>query len=373
MNVLIYIHSLACGGAERFVVTLSNYWAQKGWTITIVTAESRELDFFALAPQVQRIELGLAGSSTGLFHGMVQNFRRVLALRRVIRKVRPTVALGVMSTANVVLALSLLGTGTRGVGSERVHPAQTPLSRPWEVLRKYLYGRLCAVVALTNETAAWLSRWTTARRVVVIPNAAVWPLEPQSPVLSPSALVRPGEQVILAVGRLTEQKGFDALIDAFSAVGGKSRPWRLVILGDGPARSTLEARVLAAGLTDRVSLPGRAGNMRDWYEAADLFVLSSRFEGFPNTLIEAMAHGLAVVSFDCDTGPRDIIKDGANGMLVPPGDIAALSGAMRLLMSEDHLRKTYSEQAIAIRGRLALSEIAQQWEDLFRSIGTRND
>jgi len=143
-------------------------------------------------------------------------------------------------------------------------------------------------------------------------------------------------RIVLAVGRFTKVKGFDLLIKAFAGIAIAYADWDLVILGEGPERSDLEAQVEALGLGHRVKLPGRAGNMPDWYARADLFVMSSHFEGFPLVLVEAMAHGCPAVSFDCDTGPRDIIRDEMDGRLVRPvSDTGAVSYTHLTLPTSD--------------------------------------
>jgi glycosyltransferase involved in cell wall biosynthesis len=123
------------------------------------------------------------------------------------------------------------------------------------------------------------------------------------------------------------------------------------------------------GLTGRIMLPGRAGNTSDWYRRADLYVMSSHYEGFPNALCEAMAHGCAAVSFDCDTGPRDIIRHGENGLLVSPvGDSQALSSALDELMGNDKLRHRMSKKALDVRQRYSMECILLKWDELFNAV-----
>ena len=172
--------------------------------------------------------------------------------------------------------------------------------------------------------------------------------------------------VILAVGRLDQGKQFDHLIAAFAMVSDKHPDWHLVILGDGPERSRLEAQAESLGISARVSLPGRAGNMAQWYQRASFFVLSSRFEGMPNALLEALAHGCPAVSYDCKTGPRDLIRDGVDGILVPPeGGVAALGGAIESMMCDEGMRQRMAAEAIAVRDRFAIGRILAKWEQLF--------
>jgi glycosyltransferase involved in cell wall biosynthesis len=189
-----------------------------------------------------------------------------------------------------------------------------------------------------------------------------------APRITPDSLCQSGRHLLLAVGRLEAQKGFDWLEDAFINLAKRYPDWDLVILGDGPQHATLQDQARAAGLEKRIFLPGRGGNVGEWYERADLYVTSSRFEGFPNTLAEAMAYGLPAVSFDCDTGPRDIIRHEVDGLLVPPGDVAALTAALDQLMGDADLRQRFAERAVEARDRFSMERIAGMWEELFEEI-----
>lgn len=368
MNLLFLIHSLSMGGAERVTVNLANHWVTKGWNVTIATLTDHEEDFYQLHPLVGRIRLGLAGESRGMFSALAGNAARIRAVRRLLLDLRPDVAVGMMTTANVLLALAGSGTGIPAIGSERIHPPALLVGRPWEVLRRWAYGRLDALVALTKPSAAWLQRYTRARRTVVIPNAVPWPLSVGAPVRLPEELLPPDRHVLLAVGRFDRQKGFDLLLRAFSLIAARFPAWDLVIVGDGPERPALEQMVRDLGLAQRVVLVGSAGNVGDWYRRADLYVMSSRFEGFPNTLVEAMAHGVPAVSFDCATGPADIIRDGVDGLLVPPEDVEGLSSALSRLMSDDVLRQKLASRAVEARERFSIFRIAEMWEELFKEL-----
>ena len=334
----------------------------------MVTLVSPALDFYELHTSVKRVALGIPEKSSNPVQAIANNLGRALALRRLLREVRPDVALSFMTTANVLLALAAMGTRSMvSVGSERVHPPMYPLGKIWEALRARLYLRLDAIVALTSESVDWLCVHTLARKVVLIPNFAVWPLPQQSPYLQPT--VRSSwQRILLAVGRLSEQKHFDLLIRAFQRLASQFPQWHLVILGDGPERSALLTQIEVAKLNHRVSLPGRAGNVGQWYAVADLFAMSSRFEGFPNVLVEAMAHGLPAVSFDCDTGPRDIIRHEVDGLLVANGDLSAFTYALRRLMKDDILRQQFAVKAIESRERFSIEKITGIWENLFEEI-----
>jgi glycosyltransferase involved in cell wall biosynthesis len=368
MTLLFFIYSMSSGGAERVTANLANYWASKGWKITIVTLAPINCDFYEFHPKVARISLDLAGNSQNALIGLTKNFHRVLALRRILRTVKPDAVVGMMTGANVLLALAAWGLPLiRTIGSERIHPPQFRLGSLWEMLRRLSYGRLGTVVAQTRESADWIMKHTTAREVRVIPNPVVWPLATQEPMVEVASVISSSNRkLLLAVGRLSEQKQFSLLIESFQCLSKQHPEWDLVILGEGPLRSELNAQIVAADLERRVFLPGRAGNVGEWYQRADIYVLTSLFEGFPNTLIEAMSYGLPVVSFDCDTGPRDIIHHDVDGFLVAAGDKILLTSHLGRLMQDPSLRHRFSLQAIEIRDRFSMEGIAGMWESLFK-------
>jgi len=368
MHILFFINSLAGGGAERVTANLANHWAKKGWRVTILTLTDDDKDAYSLHPNVRRQSLKLAEDSPTPIAAARNNLRRILALRRVLRAEKPDVSLGIMSTASCLLALT--GRPTTGllIGTERSHPPMGHLGRMWEVIRKYNYRRLDAVVALTSDSASWINAHTSARAVSVIPNPAVFPLPREVPLISPELIVDPAGKVLLAVGRLSAEKGFDRLLHAFAHLAPAFPDWQLVILGEGPSRHGLVTLADDLGITDRVRLPGRAGNPGDWYAKADAFVLTSLFEGFPNALVEALSYGLPAVSVDCSTGPRDIIRNGVDGLLVEQNNPDALHDALKRVMENDELRAALSSEAISIRDRLSLATIAKQWETLFQEL-----
>ncbi len=369
MHVLFLLYSLEAGGAQRVTITLANHWLRGGHRVSLVTWAPAELDFYAFDPGIERISLQVTASGGGGW-GLQANLQRWQALRGLLRRCRPDVAIALMPSANVLLALARFGlSGTVVVGSERLHPPAEPLGRLWSFLRWLAYGALDAVVAQTQTSARWLRQHTCARQVVVIANplAPEWPAEP--PLLLPQLLLHPGDHLLLAAGRLCHQKGFDVLLQAFARVAPEHPSWHLVILGEGPERAALERQVQALGLVAQVLLPGRAGNISQWYDRAELFVLSSRYEGFPNVLAEAMAAGVPVVSSDCPTGPSDLVRDGIDGCLVPPEDPAALAQALAVVMADGPLRRRWAAQARQLKVRLDAALIAQTWEALFAQLG----
>ena len=366
IKIIVIIPNLHNGGAERVTANLTNHWAEKGWQVTLVTFASEKADFHKLHTSVERVVLPFEGGEGKLVSIVYRNLRRAYALRRILSQRKPDVALSMMDTNNIILAFASKGIPDLAiVGSERTYPPQSPLGFFREWMRYWSYRWLSVITANSSQTAEWLRKHTRARRVEVIPNALTWPLSIQEPVVElPPQLKR--HKILLAVGRLSEEKCFDLLITVFGQLAGSSPDWVLVVLGEGAHRDLLENQIQEASLGDRILLPGRVGNVGQWYEAADLFVMSSRVEGFPNSLIEAMAHGLASVSFDCDSGPREIIRHEKDGLLVPPGDSKGLKDALTRLMQDDTLRLQFADRAKETRQRFSIDKISAMWEKLFR-------
>jgi glycosyltransferase involved in cell wall biosynthesis len=367
MKLLFFIHSLSAGGAERVTSTLANYWARKGWDVTIVTITGLQQNFYTTHHTIRHIALSLDVASKGTFHAIVNNVLRARALRCVLKELKPDVAIAMMSTANCLLAWAGKGTGIPLVGSERVHPPMWPLGKVWEVLRRWSYPRLDAMVAQTALTAEWLSHYAPSKRIRIIPNPVTYPLLNHEPIIPIHSIIQnlDNRHILLAIGRLEPQKGFDRLLQVFARICEKNSDWVLVILGEGSQRKILMELAGKYAIQDRLYLPGSVGNISDWLVEAELFVLTSRFEGFPNTLLEALAYGLPVVAVDCETGPRDILHHEEYGLLVPQGDDESLEYALRRLMKDKVLRKQYAGRATEVRQRYSLERIADKWEHLF--------
>ena len=373
MKILIYIHSLRGGGAERVTVNLSQAWVDCGHEVCIVTLYPVDDDFYEVDSRVKRIALGTAEEGEGSLRAAWDNSRRVFALRRVLKVEQPDLIIGTMTRASVVAILAARGLSCRVAVTEHNHPPMLSPGRLWNLLRRLTYRYADEVIALTRESAQWLVQHCHVKEVSIIPNAVVWPISVAPPVLCPSTLCDPERRLLLAVGRLVPQKGFDFLIEAFKNVAHGFPNWDLVILGEGPARPLLEKRIEELNLHDRIALPGRVGNVSEWYARADTYVLSSRFEGFPMTLIEAMASGVAVVSYDCETGPRDVIDAGWNGLLVAPvGDVAELAKALTSMMEDAQRRKQMASRAVVVREKFSSDAIGQLWNNSFSKMGLQS-
>ena len=355
-RLTLVISSLTGGGAERVATILSNSWADRGEQVTLVTLDASGPSY-ALDPRVTRRPLGVAGISPNLPAAVWNNLRRVIALRRAIRESRPDTVVSFLDVTNVLTLLATRGLGVPVLVSERSDPAFCPIAKPFGILRNRLYPRADAIVVQSEEARRFFSAAIQAR-TSVIPNP-VLPAERLREVgPAPSA----SGKVALALGRLSKEKGFDLLIDAFARIAPDHPEWSLEIWGEGPERPLLERRVSEKSLSGRVRLPGQTPSPQEKLLRSDLFVLSSRFEGFPNALCEAMACGLPVVAFDCPSGPRQIVRDGMDGILVAPDDAVALAEGMNRLMGDPELARRLASRAPEVVRRFDLDRVLALWE-----------
>jgi glycosyltransferase involved in cell wall biosynthesis len=363
----LLIPSLESGGAERACALLANELTARGHQVVLMTFSHPDTDTFALAPTVQRVVIGGARATPGLGDKLRKNLQRWRRVRWQLRHARLNVALSFMNVSNVCLALAGRGTGTVCIGAERSYPGAEVTSVVDKWVRWATYGCLDAVVAQTEDSAAWLRKHTRARKVAVIANPVILPLPAGTPMVDPSRCVRPDARLLLAVGRLDEVKCFDRLLRAFAqAVAAQaSSPWQLAILGDGPLRAPLQAQVQQLGLQQRVLMPLRVGNVGDWLARADAFALTSRYEGYPNALLEALASGVPAVACDVLAGPRELIQDGVNGLLVPANSHAALTAALGRMMGDAPMRQRMASQAQLTLDKHSPELALARWEAVF--------
>lgn len=361
---LLLVPSLRAGGAERVASVLANHWAALGYAVTLVTFETAEFDAYALHPGVVRVAVGPATREAGALAAASRAWRRTRALRALLRHRQPLAAVSFMAVANITLALAGLGLPSVSIGSERSYPPAARIGAFREWVRAWAYRHLDAVVALSLESGRWLRGHTGVREVAVIGNPVSWPVPRGEPLRDPAQTIASGRSVLLMAGRLAPVKQVDQGIAAFAQLADRFPRWDLVIVGEGPCLAALQAQARQAGIGQRVMFAGRVGNIGDWYARADLYLMTSLYEGMPNTLAEALASGVPAISFDCDTGPRQLITPEVNGLLVVPGDMPGLCAALARAMADGALRAVWASRAGEIREALALDRVAAEWESL---------
>lgn len=360
-RITLVISYLGGGGAERVMSIVANYWAEHGRKVTLITLGLAHEDFYAIDHSVHRVELGLRVNSLHFAAAIKNNLRKLKRLRQEIRASQPDVVLSFTDTTNVLTLASTVGLAVPVIAAEHIDPRQHTIGPVWQALRRLVYPRATGVVVLTDSVRPWAEGIVKKSAVHVIPNPVTVSAIKHNGVRKQSGV----GGTIVAMGRLAPQKGFDLLLKAFALCASKYPHWSLVILGEGEERSRLEALTGELGVEDRVSLPGQVQDPSSVLGKADIFVLASRYEGFPMALVEAMACGLAVLSTDCPSGPREIIRDAVDGVLVRPNDVDELATAMDRLMADPAERQRLGERAVEVIERFSVHKIMNMWDDLF--------
>lgn len=357
-NLTLVVHALHGGGAERVAAAMANLWTAQGDRVTLVTLDTVASDTYPVSPHVERVGLGLMRHSPHAWHAGWNNAQRIRGVRHALRAAGSDCIVSVTDRMNVLVLLASRGLDSPVIIAEHSDPRHQPLGEIWERLRRWSYPRCTAAVALTDTVAQHLRTLVDQRPVYVIPNG----------IAAPSTTVENvgdhDQRTIVAMGRLSPEKGFDLLVEAFARLTPQPNPWRLQIAGEGVERAALEQLIERRGLSQRVQLVGWVDDPARFLSRAALFVMSSRYEGFPMSLLEAMACGVPAVSFDCDSGPRAIIRPEVDGLLVPPGDTLALAQAIERLMSDPAARHRMGERAREVVQRFSMARFAQSWNEV---------
>jgi glycosyltransferase involved in cell wall biosynthesis len=364
MRIVLAISTLGPGGAERVISLLANELALRGHAVTLLTFEGSGDPFFPVDEAVSLRRLALAPPPAGPRGKVVGNLQRIAAMRGLVASVRPDVVLSFITETNVIAILACLGLRVPVVVSERVDPREHGVARSWALLRRLVYPLAHTLVVQTTGIASWArSVWNRRPPIVVIPNPVAVRACPVPPACAP---LKP---YLLAVGRLTPQKGMDVLVDAFARVAAEIEDVELWIAGSGPDEASLRRLALDLGVAGRVRFLGHVKNVHELMFHARVFVLASRYEGFPNVLLEALAAGAASIATDCPTGPREILDDGKAGLLVRPGDAADLAHAVRRLLGDPALIERLRELGPNVAGRFSVAAVTDRWERLLREAG----
>lgn len=360
MKIVFVIAGLGAGGAERVISLISNEWIRRGWKVSLIAFDGPDDPVYhEFHPSIELIRLNLSTTSGKRLAGLATNIRRLCALRRHLREMKPDLVISFLTKINAVTLAAGIGLGVPAIVSERNNPQKQASHPLWRFLLDRLYLRAAAIVMQTSASLECLPR-NVRPHAVVIPN----------PISAP-AIGGGGRAshppTVSGVGRLIPQKGFDLLISAFALVAEDFPEWRLVIWGEGDGRPQLESLIAHHHLDDRIKLAGLSDRPGSWIDETDIFALSSRFEGFPNVLGEAMAAGLPVIAFDCPFGPADLITHDENGMLIQTDDIGSFASGLARLMDEKMLRDSFSQAARRSMARLRPETTVDQWTNLVHS------
>lgn len=365
MNILFLISSLGAGGAERVASTLCNAWVGRGNLVTLVpTFSGGGSSFYVLDERVELVYLAqLAGPTFG---PRKRYLRRIMGLRRLIRARRPDVVISFLPNVNVAAIVATAFTKVPVVISERRDPISQPTSDFWEFACTVFYRFADAVVVQTDSVLRSINGvYPALKRVVCVPNPSL-----QAVRLCSSADRSSSRRVLLSLGRLASEKQVEHSIEAFAALSDRHGQWDLHIYGDGPARGRLLSLVEELGARERIFFMGKTVQPDDVMAKADAFVMTSRNEGFPNALLEAMATGLPCVVYDCPSGPHEITRGGQDALLIPLNDRDALAVALGRLMVDAKLREDLGCRArVSVLARYELNAVLHQWDEVFKRVG----
>ena len=364
------------GGVERVLTLKANYFAEHfGYDITIILTEGKDKPlFYPLSDRIKIVNLNVNFEELWTC-SFVKKVSVYLSKQRIFKKrltaelmrIRPDITVSLLRRE--INFINDIKDGSKKIGELHVNRAnyrnfeegdanfiKNLFAKFWMRSLVSHLKQLDKFIVLTEEDKA---SWTELSNVEVIPDPLAFDVAEVSPLKA---------KRVIAVGRYVYQKGFDLLLQAWAKIEKQFPDWELAIYGMGD-RSPYENLAKQLGVDmNRCHLNGSTQNIRKEYLESSLFVFSSRFEGFGMVLIEAMACGLPVVSFDCPCGPKDIVSHDEDGLLVPSGDIDKLANAMSQLMDSYELRHQMAKNAICNVRRFQIDEIADRWQLLFEDV-----
>lgn len=353
------IPSLKGGGAERVLIGLANHFNQLNYTSVIIALNYAEPGY-VIDDGVGVVYL-VDRKENSLVHRVYYILLTFFKLLGLLLKEKPVCALSFITSANIWTGITCNITGTPYIVSERTSPNRSiyKLNSVVRQLVALLYKKAMAVVVGAKGVEDCLRQGEAFKKlnnVYKITNAV--------PSFKPVSSVRVHHRrFILGVGRLEYVKGFDLLITAFNNAG-LADDIDLLIIGDGQERDNLTRQIDELGLNHRVIIPGTKTNLQDYYSQADVFVLPSRNEGYPNALVEAMSFGCPCIAMDCEFGPSEIIVNEHNGLLVDTSATTNLANAMTRLTNDAELRASLGRQASEINYTNGAAQIFSKWEQL---------
>ena len=348
---LFFIGTLCNGGAERVVSILAGHMAKQGLEVEILTYYDRPVSY----ELDSRVKLTAVETMTGSGN----KIKNLLAIRAYFKK-HAKVVISFLAPFNIMAIAANLGNGVPIIVADRNDPTKVPSNAVVRKIRDILYRFATGVVVQTQKNKAYFSQ-AVQKKSRVIYN----PIDLKES--AGIALKTEKEKKIVTVGRLMPQKNQKMMIAALKEVLKKHPDYQLVIYGEGPSREELESFVRELGVEEHVLLPGNVTDIHDRIKDAEMFVLSSDYEGMPNALIEAMCLGLPSVSTKV-SGATDLIKDHENGILTDLNDQKQLENAMLELIENKELSERLAINAAKLNQELEVSGIMQQWTDFIKEL-----
>lgn len=352
-KILFAIPSLGSGGAERVICTLANEMTERGYDVGVLLIGNSRVHY-QLSQKVQRIQLKCE-ERYGHLNTALRYANRIKDIRGALIKHKADVVISFMSENNIDVCLAAMGLRVPVIVSERNDPSIDPASRAKQLLRELAYCRANGFVFQTPDAQAYFNtRIQKASCIIFNPLTAQLP-QPYE-----------GERDmrVVSVGRLNKQKNFPLLINAFEDFSREYPAYTLEIYGEGALERQLQRLVQEKSLAEKVVFKGFCGDVHEQIRTAAFFVMTSDFEGMPNALVEAMALGMPCISTDCRCGgPRLLMQDGKNGLLIPVKDKEVLLQAMKKLAADPQFAQSLGKNAEKIKKQVDTQTVVDQWLD----------
>ena len=364
-EITLVLPTLCYGGAERAMVNMANWWARGMVPVNLITFDKRPSPY-PLAPEVRRIAIDeqQADAVAGDYAVWPEEAVNIGRLRAALTATGPGPVVSFLTKMNVRTLCALQGSARRVFVSERAFPPYEPLPESVHALRGRLYPHAAGITVLTEQCKReWGDRNFPPHMVHVTPISSERVAFDGNTGGGEAHCALP-EKFMLATGRLELQKGFDLLLHALALAVKKCPDIRLIVAGEGSQREVLQELCSSLGLEEHVSFPGIFPRLDLVMHRAMGFVLSSRYEGFCNTMLEALGHGLPVLAFDCPAGPGEVLRGSGAGILVEAENIEELAQAMTVMWTDEALRKRLAAQAPSALTPYALELVMARWNAL---------
>lgn len=357
MKILLYIDGIGGGGAERAMANLANGLIEKGEKVILVTSFPTQNEY-ALSSQIKRYNLEKFQPKNRMF--IRKNLGRIQKLRRICQKEKCDIAVSFMEGPNFRLVFSTLFLPVKTIISLRSDPKIEYSNFVHRLIANFVYSLSNACVFQTEEAKNFWGKCVRKKGIIILNSVA------SEFYLDEEIEYRSN---IVSVGRLEKTKNFELLINAFSKIAEDYPKEQLIIYGEGGYRNQLEQQIIKLKLSDRIQLPGRIGNVSEKIRDAKIFVLSSDYEGMPNSLMEAMALGIPAIATDCPCGgPDTLLEHGACGILIPVNGIHELEKEMRRLLDNRKEIDKYSKMERKKAEKFKIEIICSEWELLFKQL-----
>lgn len=358
-KILFYTSSLSRGGMERVFVNLAHYFLSQNYDVVMVTQYQNE-DEYTLDARIPRVLSDLTADETSTSR-IANFFGRLKKLRYIFKQSCPDLILTCNGKNNMMTLAAAMGLKCSVVLSVIADPVMEYYTKIMRLIARTFFTLADGIVIQTEQVREFFPK-RIARKCKLLPNS----LNPEFMI---EKYAEKKNKEIVAVGRLDKNKNQAMLIRAFAEIAEGYPEYKVVLYGDGEERDNLETLIQEKNLQNRVVLAGRVSDVAEKIRKSEVFVLTSYTEGMPNALIEAMALGLTVISTDCPSGgPRQLIEDGVNGILIPPGDDKALASALNKLLSDDEYRNELGIEAYKLQEELSPERVNALWRDYFEEL-----